>query len=279
VTITGDITPGKTTQLTVTASISGFLDGWLDLDQDGSFQNARDRVINRVALVRGANSLSISVPADAKLGTTFARFRFSIQGGLAPTGRADNGEVEDYQVQVKPFVPFPWQNAANPLDVDNSGQVVPLDALLVINEINQRGSRPLPPPPISSPPFSPPPFLDVTGDGFLSPLDALRVINYLNTPQRARAAVPASLVDTQIVGAALDIEPRKAAPVSVVEQAFASQAVSTHATVLIGPAPEAGSIWDVAAEAESDEVDGASDWLADVATALALDARDDRSDV
>jgi hypothetical protein len=275
VTFSGKVTPGKTTELTVTASINGFLDGWLDLDQDGSFQSARDRVISRVALVRGANTLSINVPADAKLGTTFARFRFSTLGGLAPTGRADNGEVEDYQVQVSPFVPFPWQNAANPLDVDNSGQVVPLDALLVINEINQRGSRPLPPPPISSSPFSPPPYLDVTGDGFLSPLDALRVINYLNTPQRARAAVPASLVDTQIVGAALDIEPRKAAPVSVVEQAFAAPARSGQATAVIGPAPEAGSIWDVGPESEPGE---ASDWLADVATALALDSLDDRSD-
>jgi hypothetical protein len=69
-----------------------------------------------------------------------------------------------------------WQNLADPLDVDSDGQVSPLDALLVINQLNAGGSRPLD---VS---LAPPPFLDVSGDNYLSPLDALMVINALNEP-------------------------------------------------------------------------------------------------
>jgi hypothetical protein len=114
----------------------------------------------------------------------------------------------------------PWQNPVNPLDVDRSGAVVPLDALLVINEINARGSRPLDPPPLPGPPVEPPPFVDVNGDDFLSPIDALLVINHLNNPgaaSTARSPVKAinainALAAPQWIGAALDIEPRRPAP-------------------------------------------------------------------
>ena len=111
------------------------------------------------------------------------------------------------------FIGPPWQNPDNPLDVNRDGFVVPLDALLVINEINARGSRPLDDPPLDEPPFEPPPYLDVNGDRFLSPLDALVVINALNNPQPVLAvAAPAAAVatwsDQHLIGAALDIEPR-----------------------------------------------------------------------
>lgn len=78
-----------------------------------------------------------------------------------------------------------WQNQADPLDVNNDGFVVPLDVLLIINEISDRifsdsnGLLPVPP----QPPNLPPPFFDPTGDGFVSPLDALVVINFLNNPE------------------------------------------------------------------------------------------------
>jgi hypothetical protein len=40
----------------------------------------------------------------------------------------------------------PWQNSTNSRDVDNNGHVVPLDVLLIVNELNVSGSRLLPPP-------------------------------------------------------------------------------------------------------------------------------------
>lgn len=73
----------------------------------------------------------------------------------------------------------PWQNPTNSKDVDNNGHVVPLDVLLIVNELNLSGSRLLPTPTGDQ---SPPPFLDTNGDGNLTPSDALSVINFLNSP-------------------------------------------------------------------------------------------------
>jgi RHS repeat-associated protein len=62
------------------------------------------------------------------------------------------------------------------LDVDNDYDVTPLDALKVIDTINQRGFINLTAP---RPAFQP--LVDVNGDRSLSPLDALEVINALNS--------------------------------------------------------------------------------------------------
>ncbi len=82
--------------------------------------------------------------------------------------------------------PFPWHNEANPADVDDSGTVIPLDALLVINALNDTGARELPVPPV--PGDEPPPFLDTNRDNNLAPIDALIVINALNAAGQANAA-------------------------------------------------------------------------------------------
>lgn len=71
-------------------------------------------------------------------------------------------------------VPSPWQNPLNHLDANNDGFVGPLDALLVINDLNRIGGRILD----ASDPE--PPFLDANGDGWLSPLDSLQIVNHLN---------------------------------------------------------------------------------------------------
>jgi len=78
----------------------------------------------------------------------------------------------------------PWRNAGKPLDVDNSGAVLPLDALIVINRINTITTQQLPPPVTAQ---SPPPYYDVNGDGSVTPLDALLIINFLNVGSSAAA--------------------------------------------------------------------------------------------
>jgi hypothetical protein len=86
-----------------------------------------------------------------------------------------------------------WTNSANPPDVDDSGVITPIDALLVINELNSPRwsvgeSGRLPETADSS--ASGFAYLDVSGDGIVSPLDALLVINYLNAmPSSAALAV------------------------------------------------------------------------------------------
>jgi hypothetical protein len=67
-----------------------------------------------------------------------------------------------------------WQNLRNRYDVNSDGYISPIDALLIIYDLNQNGSRVLDEPPAG------PPFIDVDGDGAVAPRDALLVISVLN---------------------------------------------------------------------------------------------------
>lgn len=86
----------------------------------------------------------------------------------------------------------PYQNSVDPLDVNADGFVTPLDALVVINDMNANGPRELPIPP--QPPLVPPPFVDVNGDLFCTPIDALLILNFLNR-QEAEGESPADAID------------------------------------------------------------------------------------
>jgi hypothetical protein len=74
-------------------------------------------------------------------------------------------------------LPDSWTNPQMALDVSNDGELSPIDALLVINDLNTSGPRQLPAPQSGE---APPPFLDTSGDGYVTPIDALRVLNHLN---------------------------------------------------------------------------------------------------
>jgi hypothetical protein len=92
-----------------------------------------------------------------------------------PESEGDRGEV------------LPWHNAGSPLDVNGDGRVTPLDALLVINRLNQSGPGAMEPLSINrsnagsaEPSFAPTYYPDVNGDRRVTPMDALLVINALN---------------------------------------------------------------------------------------------------
>ncbi len=89
--------PGVMAVITVTASIGGAaLQGWIDFNQDGDWLDPGEQVFTNAILVAGAQPLNFLVPAAALPGNTYARFRYSTMGNLAPYGCAPNGEVEDY---------------------------------------------------------------------------------------------------------------------------------------------------------------------------------------
>jgi len=97
---TSGLGAGLDATLDVTASGAGLLNAWVDFNGDGDWADGGEQVFSDVALVPGVNPLSFAVPSGATLGTTFARFRFDSARGLSFVGPADDGEVEDYLVEI-----------------------------------------------------------------------------------------------------------------------------------------------------------------------------------
>ncbi|MCD4788516.1 MAG: hypothetical protein K8R37_00840, partial [Bacteroidales bacterium] len=85
----------------VIASVNGYLNAWIDFNQNGNWGDAGEQIFTDQAVNAGNNVLIFNVPASAYFGTTFARFRFNTAGGLTYTGQADDGEVEDYEVAIR----------------------------------------------------------------------------------------------------------------------------------------------------------------------------------
>ena len=103
---------------------------------------------------------------------------------------------------------FPgYHNSSMPLDVDNDLQVSPLDALVVINQINSSGTEG------EDAGNAPITFCDVDADGLVTPLDALAVINELNInvpvtpppPAPEPEAAPDPFVNDEVISE-LDVE-------------------------------------------------------------------------
>ena len=85
----------------VEASVGGgYLNAWVDYNGNGTWESPDEQIFTNERLNQGHNTLQVVVPCDAVAGNTFARFRFSTELNLAPTGAAADGEVEDYQVEI-----------------------------------------------------------------------------------------------------------------------------------------------------------------------------------
>lgn len=102
--------PGSDTAIRVnivapTSGDSALLQGWVDFNGDGDFNDPDEQVFMDTPVVSGLNELVISVPAGLSLPgsgkiETYARFRISTDAGLTDAGSATNGEVEDYAVTI-----------------------------------------------------------------------------------------------------------------------------------------------------------------------------------
>jgi Bacterial Ig domain/Bacterial pre-peptidase C-terminal domain/Dockerin type I domain/GEVED domain len=96
------------TQVNVSVSESGFLDAWIDFNADGDWDDPNEQVIVSQEFFAGGlnRAFSLRIPSTAPTVTVntqaMARFRFSSEGGLLPTGLALDGEVEDYRVTLIP---------------------------------------------------------------------------------------------------------------------------------------------------------------------------------
>ncbi|MEE8477416.1 MAG: GEVED domain-containing protein, partial [Gemmatimonadales bacterium] len=98
---TSELVVGQVATVAVTTSAAGRLDAWVDVNNDGDWNDTGEKIIDNVSLGRGTFQRSFLVPPTVQGDALFARFRYSSQGGLLPTGQAADGEVEDYQVAVR----------------------------------------------------------------------------------------------------------------------------------------------------------------------------------
>lgn len=89
--------------VTIISSGSGFIDAWMDFNGDGDWNDPGEKILSSHAVVAGANSVSFVVPPTVgAVANIAARFRLSSAGGLSTSGKAADGEVEDYLVSVLP---------------------------------------------------------------------------------------------------------------------------------------------------------------------------------
>jgi len=105
--------PGQPAQITVSAAAPGYLNAWIDYNDDGDFSDVGEQIANDTQLNVGNNQIQIAiVPLDAT-GAIKSRFRFTSGQGEAtvPYGLAPNGEVEDYALSS--IGDFVWEDGYN----------------------------------------------------------------------------------------------------------------------------------------------------------------------
>lgn len=161
-----------------------------DSDADGSLVPESARIIvapqhGDVRLDRSSGQL-VYFPADGFVGEDFFEYTIDDDAGLT-------SNVARVDLEVTPGPGLDWQNPAGRFDVNADTYLSPIDALLILNDLNARGARRLP----AAQPDRPPPFVDVSGDGFVTPIDALLVLNELNrifVPARAAQAAEGEMV-------------------------------------------------------------------------------------
>ncbi|WP_169745550.1 CshA/CshB family fibrillar adhesin-related protein [Isoalcanivorax pacificus] len=88
----------------------GYLQGWIDWNQNGVFDEPAERIATDLQDTDNNGEIRISIPdapPGAASGNTYARFRWSTTAGLGPTGGASDGEVEDYRLNIRPTILCP----------------------------------------------------------------------------------------------------------------------------------------------------------------------------
>ena len=96
---------GATVPVPVVASVSGFLNAWIDWNGNGTWSDPGEQVFLNRPLTPGINLLTLSVPTPPAFvsGGPQSRWRFTTYPPAPPryVGAETNGEVEDYEVRLQ----------------------------------------------------------------------------------------------------------------------------------------------------------------------------------
>ena len=160
----------------------------------GSRLDILDSGVRRPTRILDGRDHEDSTTMFRRLGQIFAR-RNSRSTMPHSGGRKLQGEPLEGRIVLTA-----WTNDALPADVNADEVVAPLDALLVINELNAREFSD--PTTGGLPEFRPEgaDFLDVTDNGVVAPLDALFVINELSSANVIEFTIAENAVDDAVVG-------------------------------------------------------------------------------
>jgi hypothetical protein len=109
----------------------GVVEIWIDFNGDQTWQHPDERVYSNHC-ADGSHLVTVTPPADAALGQTYARIRISRAGGLPPDGPADDGEVQDQRLYIAPSqVAYKWEQLP---DLD---ETVPVNTRMVVNAADE----------------------------------------------------------------------------------------------------------------------------------------------
>lgn len=162
--------------LRATASQPYVLDVWIDWDADGAFTaSERSRFSSESLAPDGISIVTLEIPNNAEVDQVNVRVCLS-SAGVESVSCGAEGQLKDATIAVEAN---PFQNPAIVADVDDSGMVTALDALLIINVLNRSGASTVSLDPRNDSIFSLPAYPDVSGDGVVTAFDALLVINAL----------------------------------------------------------------------------------------------------
>jgi uncharacterized repeat protein (TIGR01451 family) len=122
--------PGSTITIPVVTTTWGgnvqYINAWIDWNGDGDFSDSGEKITNNnfiVGLGRKKTNLTVSIPSNAQVGKTFARFRVSGSNSTLATGHTAWGEVEDYAITIfanSPAIALEKSGIWN--DVNNNGR-------------------------------------------------------------------------------------------------------------------------------------------------------------
>ncbi|MFN8740632.1 MAG: GEVED domain-containing protein [Pirellula sp.] len=103
----------SSSSLSAVTNGNGYVTAWIDFDGDGFWSSGTEHVVRDQWVTAGKSVFSFDVPSNVPVGKIAARIRFSSQPGLTPVGLAENGEVEDYLIEVR--------DVGQPIDVTPVG--------------------------------------------------------------------------------------------------------------------------------------------------------------